>query len=867
MPEARQTLYLIDAMSNIHRAYHAIQRLSTSAGKPTNAIYGFVTMLRKLLREHSPDLVAVAWDGPQRTRRHEEYAQYKANRVAMADDLASQIGDVRQVLDAYRIPVLELPGYEADDVIGTLAARGAAGGYDVVIVTADKDMLQLVGPRVRVFHTGKEIFLDEAGVETFFGVQPQQVADVLALMGDSVDNVPGVPGVGQVTAKKWISQYGNLSSLLEKASEIKGKVGESLRQNTEAAVLSRRLVEIPTDLPIPFDANALRRSEPDSSRLKELFVRFEFHSLAAEIQGESARPPEVSSRRVAAGEAIPARPERAGVALLNRGDKTLLAISDGRESLVAEDAPADVLKLWSGVDRPGARFAMADAKPLEKHLLRAGAQIVGDMFDVCLAQYVLSPGVGSSEVEPMAFQRLGQQLIADKDAGVTGCELPDAYEIAQADRWLAERAAASLALAEPLEAELAARPALEKIYREIERPLTRVLARMEIAGVAIDRALLGDMAARMDKTLRDLEARIWQEAGEEFNVNSPVKLAQILFEKLGYPVLKKTAKTRTSSTGFEVLNELSERGFPLPKLLLEYREISKLKGTYVDALPQLADEEGRVHTSFRQTVAATGRLSSSDPNLQNIPIRTEAGREIRKAFVAPPGRRLVVADYSQIELRILAHMSGDEALIRAFEEGQDIHRATAAKIFGVSPDLVSHEMRFAAKRINFALLYGMAAFTLGKELGVSTSEAKSYVDSYFAQFPSVRATLDGIVENAKKTREVTTLFGRVRPIPDIVASNPMVRGNAERMALNAPFQGTAADVIKIAMVRLDEALRKSGLAARMVLQVHDELVLEAPEAEVEEVSRVVQEEMEGAASLKVRLAVDVGSGRNWLEAK
>ncbi|HEX4440948.1 MAG TPA: DNA polymerase I [Thermoanaerobaculia bacterium] len=867
MPEARPTLYLIDAMSNFHRAYHAIQRLSTSAGKPTNAVYGFVTMLRKLMREHSPDLVAVAWDGPQRTQRHEAYAQYKANRVAMADDLASQIPDVREVLDAYRIPILELPGYEADDVIGTLATRGAADGYDVVIVTADKDMLQLVNPRVRVFHTGKEMFLDEAGVETFFGVRPGQVADVLALMGDSVDNVPGVPGVGQVTAKKWISQYGSLAALLERAAEIKGKVGESLRQNTESALLSRRLVGIPTDLPIPFDKNSLRRSEPDSSRLKEIFVRLEFHSLAAEIQGESARPPEVSARRLAPGEAFPRTDGRTGVALLNRGDRVLLAISDGSESVVAEDTAAEVLKLWGAADRPGARFAMADAKPLEKHLLRAGKAIAGDMFDVCLAQYVLSPGVGSSEVEPMAFQRLGQQLIADKEASVAGCELPDAYQIEQADRWLAERSSASLALADPLASELAARPELDRIYRDIERPLTRVLARMELAGVAIDLALLAEISERMERQLRDLEGRIWAEAGEEFNVNSPVKLAQILFEKLGYPVLKKTAKTRTSSTGFEVLNELSERGFTLPKLLLEFREISKLKGTYVDALPQLADAEARVHTSFRQTVAATGRLSSSDPNLQNIPIRTEAGREIRKAFVAPPGRRLVVADYSQIELRILAHMSGDSALIRAFEEGQDIHRATAAKIFGVAPDLVSHEMRFASKRINFALLYGMAAFTLGKELGVSTHEAKSYVDSYFAQFPSVRATLDGIVENARKTREVTTLFGRVRPIPDIVASNPAVRSNAERMALNAPFQGTAADVIKIAMVRLDAALPKAGLSARVVLQVHDELVLEAPEAEVVEVSRVVVEEMEGAASLKVRLAVDIGSGRNWLEAK
>jgi DNA polymerase-1 len=510
---------------------------------------------------------------------------------------------------------------------------------------------------------------------------------------------------------------------------------------------------------------------------------------------------------------------------------------------------------------------MADAKPIETLLARNGGAIVGDLFDVCLAQYVLSPGVGSSELEPMAFQRLGQQLLPDKDAGVSGCSLPEAYEIANVDRWLAERASSSHALAAPLSEELAARPALERIYREIERPLTRVLARMETAGVAIDAPLLHTISERMEKTLRELEQKIWAEAGEEFNINSPVKLGQILFEKLGYPVLKKTAKTRSSSTGFEVLNELAERGLSMPRLVLEFREISKLKGTYVDALPALADAEGRVHTSFRQTVAATGRLSSSDPNLQNIPIRTETGRQIRKAFVAPPGRSLVVADYSQIELRILAHMSGDEALINAFEQGQDIHRATAAKIFGVSPDLVSQEMRYASKRINFALLYGMAAFTLGKELGVSTSEAKSYVDSYFAQFPRVRATLDGIVEEARRTREVTTLFGRVRPIPDIAASNPMVRGNAERMALNAPFQGTAADVIKIAMIRLDEALARAGLDAQPVLQVHDELVLEAPSEEVSRLEVLVREVMEGAAQLKVRLAVDVGSGQDWLSAK
>ena len=467
----------------------------------------------------------------------------------------------------------------------------------------------------------------------------------------------------------------------------------------------------------------------------------------------------------------------------------------------------------------------------------------------------------------MAFQRLGSRVLTDKEAGIAGGALAESLAVDLADRWLAERAAGAVALGTGLEEELAARPELLRIYRDIERPLTPVLARMEIAGVSIDAPYLKDMSLRMEKDLHALEQKIWSEAGEQFNINSPVKLGQILFEKLSYPVLKKTAKTKSSSTGFEVLTELAQKGYPLPGLVLEYREIAKLKGTYVDALPALADAEGRVHSSFRQTVAATGRLSSSDPNLQNIPIRTAAGRQIRRAFVAPPGSKLVVADYSQIELRILAHLSGDEALIEAFEQGQDIHRATASRIFGVSADLVSSEMRNAAKRINFALLYGMAAFTLGKDLGVSTSEAKAYTDSYFARFPRVRACLDGILEQARQTREVSTIFGRVRPIPEIAASNPNVRGNAERMALNAPFQGSAADIIKIAMVRLDRSLGERGLATRLLLQVHDELVLEAPDGEVGEVKALVRAVMEGAAQLSVRLDVQVGAGQDWLSAK
>jgi len=868
MAENAPKLYLVDAMSNIHRAYHAIQRLSTSAGRPTNAIYGFVTMLRKMLREHTPDYLAVAWDGPERTVRHEAYAEYKANRQPMADDLRVQLPAIRQILDAYGIPVLELAGYEADDVIGTLSKKASTMGFDVVIVTADKDMLQLVGPRVRVFHTGREKFLDEAGVREFFGVAPDRVADVLALMGDSVDNIPGVPRVGEVTAKKWIAEFGDLTTLLERAAEVKGKVGESLREHKEDALISRKLVEIPTVLDIPFAPDTLKCTTADSARLKELFVELEFHSLAAEIHDQSAVRADVVSTRRRPGEPFGVDPSGPlGVAVLRAKDQVLLAVSDGENVEIAEEPAAAVVARWRALDRAGRPVTIADAKPLDALLAREGTAVAADVFDVCLAQYVLSPGMGSSDFEVMAFQRMGLRVTPDKEAGIVSCGLPEGYAVETADRWLGERASGTLRLAERLRPEMEKRPELEKIYREIERPLTPVLARMEIAGIAVDIPYLEGMSVRMDRDLRALEEKIWAESGEQFNVNSPVKLGQVLFEKMKLPVGRKTAKTRVSSTGIEVLNDLAEAGFPIAKLVIEYREISKLKGTYVDALPQLADGASRVHSSFHQTVAATGRLSSSDPNLQNIPIRTAAGREIRRAFVAPPGHKLVIADYSQIELRILAHLSGDQALISGFERGDDIHRATAAKIFGVAPDLVSQEMRFAAKRINFALLYGMAAFTLGKDLGVSTSEAKTYIESYFNQFPRVRGYLDGILEEARRVKEVRTIFGRVRPIPDILASNGMVRGNAERMALNAPFQGSAADIIKIAMVRLDRALAESGSKARLLLQVHDELVLEAPEDEVAELSALVRRVMEGAADLAVRLAVDVGSGDDWLNAK
>ena len=867
MPKARPTLYLVDAMSNIHRAYHAISRLSTTAGQPTNAVYGFVTMLKKMLREHQPDALAVAFDLPGKTLRHEAYEDYKANRPAMDADLASQIPIVRLACEAYGIPVLEMPGYEADDVIGSLAAQATRQGFDTVIVTADKDMLQLVGPHVRVYHTGRERFLDEAGVREFFGVPPAQVADVLALMGDSSDNIPGVPRVGEVTAKKWISQYGSLDTLLEKSAEIKGKVGESLRENRETALLSRRLATIPTDLAVPFEPTALKLDPPDAAKLKALFTDLEFHSLAAEIE-EPGQTTAIESARLA--DSVPfsfGSQSPVGVALLRHGDSALLAVSDGTRVEIA-DLPAEgARQRLAALDRPGRSLAVGQAKPLDALLSPEGSGLRGEILDAGLMQYVLAPGVASSDFEVMAFQRLKERVTPDADVAPGGRELPEGYEIAAADRWLAERAAGAVTLCRELAVELSARPALQKIYQEIERPLTPVLVRMEQVGILIDVALLAQMSVRMEKDLRALEQNIWAEAGEEFNVQSPVKLGQILFEKLGYPSLKKTAKTKSASTGVEVLTDLAGRGYPLPRLVLEFREIAKLKGTYVDALPALADRAGRIHTTFAQTVAATGRLSSLDPNLQNIPIRTAAGREIRRAFVAPKDHLLVRADYSQIELRILAHISGDAALIEAFERGMDVHRATAAKVFGVAPDLVSDEMRVAAKRINFGLLYGMGAFSLAKDLGVQTSEAKTFIDAYFAQFPSVRGCLDGVLAQARATREVTTIFGRVRPIPDIAASNPNVRANAERMALNAPFQGTAADIIKIAMVRLDRALREQGFRARLLLQVHDELVLEAPAAEVARLADLVRETMEGAAQLKVRLSVEIGSGPDWLSAK
>lgn len=851
----RPLLYLVDGSNALHRAYHAIRQLSNSRGLPTNAVYGFAAILKKLVREHKPTHVGVAFDISESAARKAAFADYKAHRKPMEEDLKVQIPWIKRLCEAFRFPILELKDFEADDVIATLAKKGAGQGLDVVIFTTDKDFLQLVSPRVRVYQAMREKMLDEKGVEEFFGVAPAHVADVLALMGDASDNVPGVPGIGEVGARKLVQEYGDLENVLKHAGEVTArKTREALQANAEQARLSRRLVELESDLPIEFDPDALALDPPDNEKLKALYSELEFHSLASELESSPVAG-ELDFRLLGAGEEFLPGRFPASLFAAPAGGECLFSLSDGANTVVGRESEKGVAsRLARLMKTPGGEWAAADAKGIDEILLRQGSDAASDLFDLSVARYVLASGTADPDFPAMALDLLKRRATPEKEAG---SEL----------RFAAERAAWGLELYAILKRELDARPGLRKVFTEIETPLIPVLARMETAGIRLDVPFLEDLSRRMAKDLARIEKEIFAEAGEEFNVASPQQLARILFEKLKLPAGRKTAKTKSYSTGAGTLQDLAGDGHRIAGLVLEHRELSKLKGTYVDALPQLVDGDNRVHARFNQTVAATGRLSSSDPNLQNIPIRTEAGRQIRRAFIAPEGSLFLAADYSQIELRILAHMSGDAAMIRAFSEGHDIHAATAAKIFHVSPDLVTLEMRTAAKRVNFGLLYGMGVFSLAKDLGVSNAEAREFMDAYFAQFPGVRATLEGVVEGARKNGFVRTLFGRERPIPEIHASNGAIRANAERMAQNAPFQGTAADIVKIAMVRVDGALTLKKLSARMLLQVHDELLFEVPKGELEETRQVVIVEMESAAKLDVPLIVSVGAGPSWLDAK
>ncbi|MEE2775193.1 MAG: DNA polymerase I [Acidobacteriota bacterium] len=877
-------LYLIDGYNVIFRAFYALPPLSTSKGEPTNAVLGFVNMLRKLLREQDPSLVGVAWDVSSKTFRKEKFEDYKANRRPMPDDLRAQLPWIRRSLDAFRIPILEMERYEADDVLGTLAAKASAEGYDVVLVSADKDLMQLVGERTFMLHTTRDKLYDAALVEEDFGVPPEQVVEVLALMGDAVDNVPGVPGIGEKGAKKLIREHGSVEALIEIASELKFKKHrEGLTEHADEARLSKELVTIKTDLDVDFDPKQLLYEPPDASALAELYRELEFFPLLKELEAEagiSLGPELAPATDVQSAsewtEAIARFGNRIAVAVIGSpviglavcslsADDEQVVYADFRTTGLSE-AAVDAVRGWLTAE--GRTVVGHDLKEVLRFAGHRG-RVAARLADTMLLAYLLRSTIRDFAFEEVCMERLHVQPLKAKDAGWSkGAEpLPgDSSLLAFA----AERAALAAALYEQLEEEMShvgpASAALG-VYDEIEAPLVPVLVGMEESGIEVDVAFLETMSGELATDVAALETEIYEIAGEQFNIGSPQQLGAIMFEKLDYPVLRRTRKTKSYATGADVLEELEARGFDLPERVLRYREWTKLKSTYVDALPTLVAEDGRIHTRYEQAVAATGRLSSVNPNLQNIPIRTEAGRRIRRAFCASEGALLLVADYSQIELRVLAHIAQEEALVDAFRRGEDIHSSTAALVFGGSPDLVTPDQRRAAKVINFGIIYGMSAFGLARNLGIEQKEAKSFIEAYFDRFPAVRTYTEETIHSAEQEGRVDTLYGRARWLPDIQSKNWNLRENAKRMAINARIQGTAADLLKRAMVAVDGRLRTEFPSSVLLLTVHDELVVEVPDSDIGAVTDLVTSEMEGVESLDVPLVVEAGSGPTWFEAK
>jgi DNA polymerase I len=876
-----RTFYLVDGHSHLFRAYHAVGYLSTSRGVPSHAVLILSTMLWKLVREERPDYLGIASDAPGPTFRDALFTEYKATRTGMPDDLVRQLPYVRRLFEALHTPVVEVSGYEADDVLATLVAKALVhDDLDVVIVTGDKDMLQLVGPRVRVLsvlgRTGERVVYDEAKVRERWGVAPEQIADVLALMGDSIDNIPGVHGVGEKTAVKLVTQFGRVERLYENLTLVGGKLRETLAAGRKAALLSHELAVLNHEVPLTFDLEAFRRVEPDWVKLRALWMEMEFTRLLKElpvIRVESTSEPAAALRDEDAVRAWLARvPEGAAIALDWAGDAKP---PDPRIAAVAVFHPA-ADAAWLPFDaaapiaRSGRELVVHDAKPVVESWLARGLTIP-PIQDSAVAAYLLNPARNTYRLDEICMEAFGEcppglpaplaepsnsppapqgALAARPDASP---ELGDV--LGSRARWLARfwtHAAAELD-----ERGLAA------MYRDVERPLVEVLAVMERHGIRVDHARLEAFAKELERSLDNLTREIYALAGGPFTIASPKQLGQVLFEKLALPAIRKT-KTGYS-TDADVLTELAAR-HELPAKILEHRALSKLKGTYADALPLLINPAtGRIHTTFNQLVAATGRLSSQDPNLMNIPIRTELGRRIRAAFIPEEGWRFVAADYSQIELRILAHLSGEEAIIEAFRRGEDIHTRTACEVFKVSPDAVTSTQRTIAKSANYAILYGVSAFGLSQATKIDQKEAGRYIEAYFRTHPKVRAFIDRTLADGRERGYVTTLLGRRRYLPDLRSGNPVARNAAERMAMNAPVQGTASDMIKIAMVRVHAALAARGLAARMLLQVHDELLFEAPPDEVPVIETLARDIMEAALPLDVPIVVDVKTGKDWAE--
>jgi DNA polymerase-1 len=910
---------LVDGSSYLYRAFHALPPLTNSKGEPTGAVLGVLNMLAKLQKELAPSLVAVVFDAPGKTFRDELFAEYKAHRPPMPDDLRAQIAPLVEAVEALGLPLLRVTGVEADDVIGTLARRAADEGLRVVISTGDKDMAQLVNERVSLVNTMTDTRLDRAGVKIKFDVYPEQIVDYLALVGDTSDNIPGVPKVGPKTAAKWLNQYTTLDNLLEHRDEIEGKVGESLREHTSDLALSRRLATIDCAVALEVEPRDLRPRAPDVERLRSLYSKLELRSLLRQLPGGEAEV--APSPAATAGEATPPEagdPPAAGVKTTVERHYDVVLTQEAFDAWMRRLEAADLVSFdtettsldYMQAEIVGVSFAvepghaayvplahtypgapdqldraavLARLKPLledparaklghhlkyDAHVLRNhGVELRGMRFDSMLESYVLDSTATRHDLDSTAKHYLGVDTIHYEDvAGKGAKQLPfNEVPVETAGEYSAEDADVALQLHRTLWPRIERLPKLERLYEEIEQPLVPVLLDMEHHGVLIDVAMLRKQSHELAKKLQELETRAHAVAGAPFNLDSPKQLQEVLFGKLGLPVQRKTA-TGQPSTAEDVLEELAG-DYELPRIVLDYRGMAKLRSTYTDKLPGQVDARtGRVHTSYHQAVAATGRLSSTDPNLQNIPIRTPEGRRIRQAFVAPPGHVLMAADYSQIELRIMAHLSGDEGLLAAFAADRDIHQATAGEVFGVPAAEVSADQRRAAKAINFGLIYGMSAFGLARQLGIERGAAQKYVDLYFQRYPGVKRYMDETRAMAREQGFVETVAGRRLYLPDIRSRNNQLRQYAERSAINAPMQGTAADIIKRAMIDVHDWLAHGRARARLVMQVHDELVLEVREDAVDGVAGRLVELMSSAAELRVPLKVDVGTGANWDEA-
>jgi DNA polymerase-1 len=903
---AEKTLVLVDGSSYLFRAYHALPLLTNSKGEYTNAILGVTNMLKKLVETYPEAYFGVIFDAPGKTFRNDMYPEYKANRASMPDELREQIKPLHQLIKAMGLPLVMEPGVEADDVIGTLAKQAEEEDLNVVISTGDKDIAQLVTNKTSLINTMNNQWLDEEGVKEKFGVPPDMIIDYLALMGDTSDNIPGVPKVGPKTAAKWLNAYGSLDEIIAKADEVKGKVGESLRDHLDAIPLSKELVTIKCDVPLDKAPADLIRTQPDTETLKEMVSHYEFNSWLKQLGGTKAST--VASEQVDE-KPLPAKTELTVETILDEAtfNQWLAKLTEAElfafdtetthlnytkalvvgVSFAVEAGHAAYVPLahsYPGVPQQLSRqWVLDQLKPLLESesarkvgqnlkydanvLANHGISLAGIYHDTMLQSYVLNSTASRHNMDALAEKYLGQETIHYEDVAGKGAKQIcfDQVSIELAAPYAAEDADITLRLHQHIFPQLKQIDSLATVYETIEMPLVPVLARMEQTGVLVDEQMLSQQSGELTASIKALETQAHEAAGQPFNLGSPKQIQEILYDKLGLPVLKKTPKGQPS-TAESVLQDLAV-DFPLPRLILEHRSLSKLRSTYTDKLPkQINPVTGRVHTSYHQAVAATGRLSSSDPNLQNIPVRSEEGRRIRQAFIAGEGFTVMAADYSQIELRIMAHLSQDTGLLQAFKEGLDVHKATAAEVFGVPVDQVETHQRRSAKAINFGLIYGMSAFGLAKQLDIDRGAAQGYINLYFERYPGVKQYMDETRELAREQGYIETLFGRRLYLPDILAKNGQRRQYAERTAINAPMQGTAADIIKLAMLSVDNWLQVDKPAVRMVMQVHDELVFEVENSYLDQAASIIQQKMSGAASLDVPLVVDVGMGKNWDEA-